>query len=321
MKKGTKAAVITALTCIAAGLILTGAGAAAGGAEQLEQGDFRYIHFDKDDTELADLIGLFPWGRLKRAAGIDNVGGSYNGEKEEKGEEVFSGDFEKDIAYSGALRKLETNVGVHILEIEEADGSGIHLSGKNCDRIQCYVKDGTLCIKDVGKNKKYTRVNDRELVLTVPAGIRWDAAEISAAIGGVEIGALAADKVSLEVDMGNITVETLTADKLEVDADMGNVEVSEAQAGRLEAEADMGSFSFDGIVDGDIDAEARMGSITLNLYQSEEDFNYEISAGMGSVTVDGADYSGLSREKRIDNNAGKKMHLNSSMGSIDIYFE
>lgn len=313
MKKGTKVAVIAALTCIAAGCVFIGAGAAAGGTEQLKAGEFDYIHLDRDEADFDDVIDLFP---LKNV----NIGGRYDGEKEEKDIEILTGDFDRDIDYSGTLKKLETKVGVHILEIEEG-GDTIHISGKNCDRIQCYVKNGTLYIRGVGKNKKYIRVNDRELTLTVPADICWEDVEMSAAIGGVEADVLDARKIKLDVDMGNIAINRLTADRLEIEADMGNVELTDAQAGGLDAEVNMGNIDFEGVVDGDIEAKASMGSITLTLAQEEDEFNYEISAGMGSVLLDGVDYSGLSHEKKLDNGADWRMQLDSSMGSIDIYFE
>lgn len=327
MKKGTRAAVIAAMICIVAGGILAGIGAAAGGREQIAEGDFQYVQLGESGGDLDDAVEAFflkNLGRLGRSERLEDIAdtvGRYDGEKEKKGVEVLNGDFERTIAYSGALSRLETKVGIHVLEIKEGSGGEILLKGKNCDRIQCYVEEGTLYIKDVGTRKKYKRTNDRELVLTVPAGILWEKVEMEAPIGGIEMDSLAAQKAELDAEMGNIVVYSLTADKLDIEANMGNVEIRNARAGRLEAEASMGNIEFEGRVDGDIEAEASMGSITLSLAQEKEEFNYEISAGMGSVTVDGSDCGGLSRDQTIDHQADKRMKLNSSMGSIDIYFE
>lgn len=314
MKKGTKAAVIAAVTCIAVGCVLIGAGTAAGGISQLREGDFSFVHLDGDDVDLDDVLGSVFWGHV---TGIGN--GSYDGEKTEKGVEVLSGDFEQEIAYTGSLEKLEVKVGVHILEIRE--GQKLLLSGKNCDRIQCFVKDGTLYVQDVGKNKKYTRVNDRELVLTVPKGICWEEAEINAALGGVEMDVLTAKKAELDADMGNISISSLIVDSLEIDADMGNVELDDAAVRGLDAEANMGSIEFSGTVDGDIDAKAGMGSIELTLRQDISDFDYEITSDMGSVTLDGEDYSGVNTKMKLNHDSGRTLTADSSMGSIDIYFE
>lgn len=316
MKKRTRRAVIIAAGCIVAGGALMGAGAAAGGIEQLKSGDFRYVYPDEDGEDRW-LGSLFLTGMRARKNGA----GSYNGEAQVEGVEVLSGDFSREIAYSGGLKQLETNVGIHILEIKRGGTEKVMLEGKNCDRIQCYVEDGTLYVKDVGKNKKYTHVNDRRLVLTVPEDIGWEAVKMEVDIGGVETEELKAENVTMDVNMGNIEIDGLKADHLQIDVSMGNVEVENARAGSLDAETEMGNIEFSGVVDGGISAWVSMGSIALELEQEQTDFDYEISADMGSVTVNGKEYSGLSAAWRENNGAGRKLTANSNMGSIDIFFE
>lgn len=314
MKKGVKTAIIAAAVCIAAGCVLMGAGAAAGGRRQLAEGDFNYIHMDDMDLEESGLFSLI--GR-----GLFSDGGYYDGEKETKGVEVLDGNFEQDISYNGDLKRLEIKIGVHGLEIVESGGREIHIEGKNCDRIQCYVKDGTLYVQDVGKHKRYTKINNRELVLTVPEGICWEKVNIDTGLGYVNLGTLEAEKAELTAELGTIEIEKLLADQADIEAEMGSVEVEDASIGKLDVSTEMGNVELRGSLEGDADVEANMGNVMLDLSQNREDFNYEITAGMGSVTLDGADYSGMSREKKIDNGAKWKMELNSSMGSIDIYFE
>lgn len=315
MKKRTRAVLITAVCCIAAGCILMGAGAAAGGYEQLRTGDFDYMRLGEG------AAGGWTQRLLQYVRGNGAGRGVYQGEPEQKDAEVLSGDFVREISYSGSLKRLETNVGVHILEIREGDGDTISFEGKNCDRVQCYVKNGTLYVKDVGLNKKYNHINGRELVLTVPKGIRWESVEMDVDIGGVELEALEAKAVDLETEIGSIQIGQLTADFLKAQASMGSVEIQKAQLNGLEAEADMGSIELSGTVDGDIEADAEMGSIVLALAQKWEDFNYEISAELGTVTLGDEEYSGMSSLKEVDSGADFRMVLNSSMGDIDISFE
>lgn len=315
MKKRTRALLAAAVGCIAAGCILMGAGAAAGGYEQLQTGDFEYMRLDEGRAEgwMQRLL------QYVRGNGAGN--GVYQGEPEETDVEVLSGDFVREIPYSGSLKRLETKVGVHILEIREGDGDTIRFEGKKCDRVQCYVKNGTLYVKDVGWNKKYKHINGRELVLTVPKGICWESAEMDADIGGVELETLEAKEVELDAEMGSIQIGQLTADFLKAQASMGSVEIQNAQLYGMEAEASMGSVMLSGTVSGDIEAESEMGSIVLALAQKKEDFNYEISAELGSVTLGDEEYSGMSSAKKVDSGAEFRMALNSSMGDIDISFE
>lgn len=314
MKKTTKTALIVAASFIAVGAVLMGAGAAAGGAEQLEDGDFRINVLEQKLEESGpELFRVLPVAK--------NI--YYSGEKETKGQEVLRGDFTYQVPYSGTLNKLETKAGIHELTIVEGSDSNIYLEGEGCGKVQCYVEKGSLYIKDVGKYEKWPRYSHgkRKLTLTVPAGISWDEAELEAQLGSVLIDSLAADEAELDASMGNIEIQSLTARKMDADAEMGTIIVENAALKKLEADASMGDVKIEGTVEGSVEVTASMGSVILTLRQPESDFNFEITADMGSVSINGNEYTGLSREKTIDNRGSWEMELDSSMGSIEIFFE
>ncbi len=310
MKAGMRAALTVATVCIVAGGVLMGAGAAAGGRQQWESGEF-FHHINQNGDKVPDLELVEELSDLS----------IYNGEKEENGVETLSGNFTRNIAYDVLPDKLETSIGVHVLVIDEEDVEGIVLEGDNCDRIQCYVKGDTLYIKDVGKRKKYHKADDRQLILTVPEDIYWEEVEIDADLGGVDVGRLQAKEVDAEADMGWVQIGELSAEKLDIKADMGSVEVEDGQVGSLDISANMGSVIFYGAVDHEIEAEADMGSIQMYLEQDEEDFNYIIKSDMGNIDLGGTSYSGMSKEKEIRNGAPRTMELESSMGNIEISFQ
>ena len=117
-----------------------------------------------------------------------------------------------------------------------------------------------------------------------------------------------------------ITAEALKADKIEIDAAVGAVSVTGADAGKLEVDSDVGAVKFEGNVDGDVDAECSVGAVKLDLAGEKADFNYEIKCRVGSITVDGEGFSGLSKERKINNGAAKKMELDCSTGAIEVKF-
>jgi len=260
-------------------------------------------------------------GVENRVDGImDN--GYYNGAEQNMGQEVFDGDFEKEIAFSEMPVAIEVEIGVHGLTLVEGDAGKIRLEGRNADRIQCYVENGTLYLKDVGTHKKYKRTNGRELTLTVPAGTEWKTAVLDADMGYVQAETLSAKTAVLKTEMGSIELGKLKADYAEASGEMGNVEVEEAEIKGLKAEAEMGNIVFAGTVEGTVEADSEMGSITLRLRQEQEEFDYRVSSEMGEVKIDGVKY-GLAdgREKTVDNGADWQMDLETSMGSIEILFE
>ena len=64
-----------------------------------------------------------------------------------------------------------------------------------------------------------------------------------------------------------------------------------------------------------------MGRIELTAAGKEQDYNYELEVGMGSVTVGAGEFGGMAVEKTIDNSAVKKMDIECGMGSVEIGFE
>ena len=110
MKKGMKIALWAAVGCIFIGGILMGIGSAAGGQHQLKEVN-------------ANSMGV-TFGGIGLNIGSLNENGFYRGEDETKEQEVLSGDFSRSFSADG-LKKLTITVGVHELEMTEADANEV----------------------------------------------------------------------------------------------------------------------------------------------------------------------------------------------------
>ena len=348
MNKKIKTALIAAAGCVGAGGILMGVGSAMGGYSELgkinmAQGwrgyeravtPLRYSMYslpgvgsllaELDDIALsgAQEAAMENWTDGLEDSAEEWADGFEDGAEQNMEQEVFNGDFEKDIAFTEMPAAIEVEIGVHCLKLVEGDAGKIRLEGRNADRIQCYVENGTLYLKDVGTHKKYKKTNGRELTLTVPAGTEWKTAVLDADMGYVQAETLSAKTAVLKTEMGSIELGKLKADFAEASGEMGNVEVEGAEIKGLKAEAEMGNIVFAGTVKGAVEADSEMGSITLRLRQKQEEFDYRVSSEMGEVKVGGVKY-GLAdgREKTVGNGADWQMDLETSMGSIEILFE
>ena len=63
-----------------------------------------------------------------------------------------------------------------------------------------------------------------------------------------------------------------------------------------------------------------IGVAELALDGREDDFKYEISCAMGSITVGGNSYGALADNTRINNRASADCELECSMGEIVLSF-
>lgn len=318
MKKSVKTVLITAAALLGAGVILIGAGSAAGGLSQVDQLNIGSRDFERLEEKLLEEA---KWGGVSVKEHIQQSAGTYNGEEATEGQKLFNGDFSEEIVYSGTLKRLEIEAGMHAVEVVEENRDSIWLEGSGCDKVQCYVKGSTLYLKETGKHKKNSGTEERTLKLTIPADIEWEEAEICADMGSVTMEKLNGNEVELSADMGNVQIRNLKARDLDVSSDMGNIEVDDFYADVMEISTSMGNADLSGFVGEFVDAESDMGSIILHLDQIMEDFNYRISASMGSVKVGESEYSGLGNEVKRDFGADRYMELESSMGSIEIFFE
>lgn len=131
-------------------------------------------------------------------------------------------------------------------------------------------------------------------------------------------------KVSLGVDMGNILLlSDLTAAELDLSAGTGNIKnEGTLTAGEIDIEAGAGGIELTD-VDGDrIDGECAAGELTLELTGRETDYSYQMECGMGSILINGEEYSSIAGEKTVRNpDSVRTMNLECGMGNIEVDFQ
>ena len=59
----------------------------------------------------------------------------------------------------------------------------------------------------------------------------------------------------------------------------------------------------------------------MKLYGEEEDFNYDIDCGIGSIDIGEKRYDSLGAEAKTDHGAEKKVKIDSGIGSVKVWFE
>ena len=67
--------------------------------------------------------------------------------------------------------------------------------------------------------------------------------------------------------------------------------------------------------------ECGVGEVVLALDNKEEDFDYKVSCGIGSVLVGENSYSGFREKRKLTMGAGRKMEIECGIGSVAVTFE
>ena len=62
-----------------------------------------------------------------------------------------------------------------------------------------------------------------------------------------------------------------------------------------------------------------VGDVNIGIIGEKEDFNYELSCGMGELDVFDDSYTSLGKDKEIDNDAKHTISLDCGVGRVNVY--
>lgn len=195
----------------------------------------------------------------------------------------YSGEYGYENSFEN-IEKLDLDIGVADMIIQQGDSDSFRVYGDNLnDRFEFKESGGTLKIKSTEDHNWWkARRETPQITLEVPAGSVFKEADIDVGVGTLEANDFLCEK--LELDCG----------------------VSEAL--------------INGRITGDCKITGGVGSVTMNLDNAEEEFNYKVECGIGSVDVGGNSYSGLGSSKKIDNGADWMMDIECGVGSVEINY-
>lgn len=117
--------------------------------------------------------------------------------------------------------------------------------------------------------------------------------------------------------------EQLELEELSVEVGAGDIDIKEGLLTTAYAslDVDAGNLDFAGEVKGDLDANCNVGNMELKLTGGQQDYNYSLSCGVGSIKAGDISVAGLGRDDEIDNGADYDMDINCDVGNVDVIFE
>ena len=130
-----------------------------------------------------------------------------------------------------------------------------------------------------------------------------------------------ADLKTLKVDAnsGEVTLTGVTADYGDVKADMGKVSGRDLATNGLKVNSSSGDVNLQGKLLGLTDVTCDMGAVTVEPGAPKDQFNYELNADMGSVSVGGDNVQG---NVSFNNGSAKNtLKIKTDMGSIKVNFD
>ncbi len=332
MKSFMKTCSIIALFLLGAGVAFFIAGCALGGADQVssvvndvtggkvnfnvgESGDwdFNIGGVSSDDVKNA-IAGIMD----NKIYNIDDFGSIYD-----SSQKIHDGDVDKFDIPSDGIEDLKMDIGACELTILSSDDENFWVEAKNVQKLQAFADGDTLRIINTSKEKKITGLDIRKtkIYLYVPSDFVFEKAEIELGAGIIQGDAFAAKKAEIKIGAGDFEVKNIDSDDVKIEVGAGNIDLDDVSIGKLECKVGAGNASVEGTLHDDVKVECALGNVNLELKNNYNDFDYKVQCAAGNVNLNGKQYSGLSKEEKIDNDAKNDMKLECSMGNINVSFK
>lgn len=305
MNKFIRVMLITFVTCLAVGGGLLIAGIALGGTwndATVEIGDDQY-----------DMRNLFDHGFLKFG------GNTHDADDSDMSETVLTNN-ELTVA-ADEIRDLDMTLRSCELQVSPSEDDQIRLEIEDGQEKHFSVrqKGGALSINDSRKNKnhlKAIRVN-----LQIPEDYVFQSVSMTLGAGNVRLERLAANEIDIEGGAGKIEAETLIAkDELNAEIGAGDFYIKSASLGETDIECGVGKFEIGSCeLNGDADISGGVGDVNIGIIGEKEDYNYELSCGLGELAVFDDSYTSLGKDKEIDNDAPYTLSLECGVGRVNVY--
>lgn len=252
---------------------------------------------------------------------------------------LATGDFRRDIptyslneTYDG-VRSIDLDI--EYGEVNLVEGSTFSIDATNLyGDMDSYVSDGTWHISQEGNGSFHILGIDINLdpfgwwngdfhpkiTITVPEGFAAEEFTMDVKAGSVEAASINALQADLTVEAGRLYVDEITVrDKSEYDVGAGEMILKDAVLNNITMEVGVGNTVIEGKLTGDNDITCGVGKIELKLAGDENDYSYDISAGIGDVDIDGSSYHGI--DQRINNGTGNNLRLDCGVGNITVDFD
>lgn len=318
MRKFVKGCLITAVIMVFVGFICVSASVATGGITQtermIENGELSFgVTEGVDHDTVRAVDNVQPAEKADTEVAIERIDGiSYEGE------------FSNDHIAARDVRKLDIDIEGGYLVIENSEDSQFHLEASEgkYSKVQYYLEGDTLHLSKRYSLTDYVKYdNDHILTLAVPTTCSLYEVDIDLGAGEMEISDLQiSGSMDIDVGAGTVSADNVSAYELNIDVGAGEAIFTENNVIDMEVHVGMGNAEYSGAVTGRLDAECGMGSIYMELTGSPKDHNYNMECAMGSIELDGENYSGIGSGMYIDNEADSEFSMECGMGSIELTF-
>lgn len=177
-------------------------------------------------------------------------------------------------------------------------------------------KDGKMTIREQGT---FTQYSGAKLILTIPADVCLQKAELELGAGRVSASCLRAEKLVLNLGAGDVSFDHLEGtDSAQIECGMGNLTIQSGVLNDLKLDLGMGNTQLSASVSGNSRCACGVGELSLTLLGGMDQYRVAFSKGIGTIRVNGEP---LTAANETVGNGENHLSVQGGMGKIDLSFE
>lgn len=236
---------------------------------------------------------------------------------------------ERNTFAAETVNKMRIDVDCACLRMEYSRDPGeicVELrNGQNGDLV-CYQSGDNLSIRyKVWKNIINLNWGAAELLVTIPAGKLFDGFWVNIGAGSAELYNVEINCLSMEIDAGAgkiVVGQVKAAERLDVSVGAGSAAFYNTETTDMKVDCGVGQFLMEGSVERDLKVDCGVGKCKIRLKGKENEYNFDVSCGLGSVKINHSLSSRMGSKQQIRNSGAKgNIVLSNGLGEIDLMVE
>lgn len=214
------------------------------------------------------------------------------------------------------------NVDADLMDLSIETGKNFYLHSEYTDsiKLEYEIKDKTLHIKEKMPQKGWwggMRNQQCCMTLTVPEGTAIKNMDVRVAMGNISVEGMISSDCDALTNMGSCTFTNCNFGSSDLRTNMGEITIKDTDLCDAEVDNDMGSIKIESCTFQNLNVDNAMGDTSIDVKQNLDDFQIELEAGMGEVSVNGQNEG---TKYHQSGNAGK-LEASTSMGSVRLNYK
>lgn len=246
---------------------------------------------------------------------------------------------EGDIA-AGDVENLEADLHKIDLEVLVWEKDNLHYrvekidAGKRKQKIDVKNDDGKTLYFSEEKDGKLDRMREIRrnrpravITLYVPENFSFNSFKVEAGVGRVVLKSFKiSEKMEAKFAVASLDAEGIIANNVRIEGGVGSLLFKNCVFNNASFESDVGSINYKGELKGEVNFSSGVGSVKCALKGSADAWEYDISRGIASVSINGKSFSSRSFMSSAHKVPEKEkavgvIRVSSGIGAVSLSFE